>query len=213
MSLPGTFERVYAAIKDQLRNGAFPPGERLEPAAFADQLNASVTPVRDALHRLTGERLVDAPRHEGFRVPLLTESMLRHLYAWHLDILLLAIARRRAERQGHAEPSDNPAPYERLNVAFASLAAASDNPEHAAALKNLTERLEPYQRFEREFLDAIEAETEQILSAIQAQDPKKLRRSLVQYHRRRQRIVPGLLERLYAEAAHSQHSRNRTSID
>lgn len=197
MSPPGTFERVYAAIKDQLRMGAFRPGDKLEPAVLSEELNASVTPVRDALHRLTGERLVEAPRHDGFRVPLLTESMLRHLYAWHLDILLLAIAKQKAERQGQTEP-DNPAPHERLNAVFADLAAASDNPEHAAALNNLTERLEPYQRFEREFLDATEAETEQILSAIQAQDSKGLRRVLVQYHRRRQRIVPELLERLYA---------------
>jgi len=78
----------------QLRKGAFRPGERLEPAAFSDKLSASVTPIRDALHRLTGERLVETPRHEGFRVPLVTETMLRHLYTWHLDLLLLAIARR-----------------------------------------------------------------------------------------------------------------------
>lgn len=197
MSPPGTFERVYAAIKGQLRKGAFRPGDKLEPAVLSQDLNASVTPVRDALHRLTGERLVEAPRHDGFRVPMLTESMLRHLYAWHLDILLLAIARRKAERQGQAE-SDNPVQHERLNAVFANLAAASDNPEHAAALKNLTERLEPYQRFEQEFLDATEAETERILSAIQVRDRKELRRLLVQYHRHRQRIVPELLERFYA---------------
>src|ERR1700746_388476 len=95
MISPGTFERVYAAIKARLRSGVYRPGERLEPAALADELNASVTPIRDALHRLTGERLVEAPRHEGFRVPMLTETTLRHLYAWHQDLLLLAILNRR----------------------------------------------------------------------------------------------------------------------
>src|SRR3954470_11486966 len=95
MTPPGTFERVYAAIRQRLREGVYRPGRRLEPAALSDELNASVTPVRDALHRLTGERLVEAPKHEGFRVPMLTEATLRHLYAWHLDLLLLAIMKQR----------------------------------------------------------------------------------------------------------------------
>ena len=197
---PGTFGRVYAAIKQQLREGAFRPGERLEPAAIAEQLNASVTPVRDALHRLTGERLVEAPRHEGFRVPMLTETMLRHLYAWHLDLLLLAVMRRQAEvaaeitRQGDASQVR---PYESQNALFLLLAQATGNPEHVIALKTLTERLEAVQRFEESLLDAVEAETFDIAEAIREGDRKALRRSLVQYHRRRRRIVPELLARLH----------------
>src|SRR4051812_18797565 len=89
MTPPGTFDRVYAAIRERLREGLYRPGDRLEPALLSDELNASVTPVRDALHRLTGERLLEAPRHEGFRVPMMTETLLRYLYAWHLDLLLL----------------------------------------------------------------------------------------------------------------------------
>jgi len=196
MTRPGTFERVYAAIRQQLRQGAFRSGERLEPAILSDQLNASVTPVRDALHRLTGERLVEAPRHEGFRVPLLTETMLRHLYAWHLDILLLAAARPQAERADHVLRDQPPSRPDRLAAAFAELAASSANPEHAAALRNAAERLEPYQRFEAEFLEAVETEIDEIVAAIRAQDRARLRRGLVRYHRRRQRIVPGLLARL-----------------
>ena len=96
MTPPGTFERVYVAIRQRLREGLYRPGERLEPAVLSDELNASVTPVRDALHRLTGERLVEAPRHEGFRTPMMTESLLRHLYGWHLDLLLLEITKHRA---------------------------------------------------------------------------------------------------------------------
>src|SRR5579872_5196064 len=95
MTPPGTFERVYAAIRQRLRDGVYKPGERLEPAALADELSASITPVRDALHRLTGERLVEAPRHEGFRVPMMTETMLRQLYSWHRDLLLLAVVNHR----------------------------------------------------------------------------------------------------------------------
>jgi DNA-binding GntR family transcriptional regulator len=146
----------------------------------------------DTLQRLTGERLVDAPRHEGFRTPLLSEAMLRHLYGWHRDILLLAIGRRRvAEVTISREP---PLEERTLNAAFAALAEASGNPEHVAALINVSERLEPYRRFEREFLDATEAETNDILAAIDSGDLRRLRTGLLRYHRRRQRIVPKLLE-------------------
>lgn len=193
MSQAGTFDRVYAAIKQRLREGRLRPGEKLEPSLLSEELNASATPVRDALHRLTGERLVEAPRHEGFRAPLLTESMLRHLYAWHLDILLLALGRRRAEFTDGGTGLDRPQ-GEQLNLVFASLASASGNPEHGAALKNLTERLGPYRCFEERILDALDRETEEILRAIAARDQRALRKGLVQYHRRRQRIVPELLE-------------------
>jgi tetratricopeptide (TPR) repeat protein len=107
MVRPGTFERVYAAIKEQLRRGLHRPGDRLEPALLSEQHNASVTPVRDALHRLTGERLVEAPRHEGFRVPVITEGTLRHLYAWHRDLLrLLTNAVGLEDNLAYNEPND-----------------------------------------------------------------------------------------------------------
>jgi DNA-binding FadR family transcriptional regulator len=197
---PGTFERVYAAIKLRFREGAYRPGSLLEPAALSDELNASVTPARDALHRLTGERLVDAPRHEGFRVPTMSETTLRHLYGWHLDLLTLAIGRRRADRSAggelpHEDPQDQP-----LDELFARLAASSDNPEHAAALRNLTDGSKPYQRTEASFLDSIEAETTEIVLAVRRQDRAGLRRSLVQYHRGRQRVVPDLLAALHDRA-------------
>jgi DNA-binding GntR family transcriptional regulator len=200
MSLPGTFERVYAAIKDQLLKGVFRPGERLEPAGLCDQLNSSVTPIRDALHRLTGERLVEAPRHEGFRVPLLTETMLRHLYAWHLDLLLLATARRNWGPAGGLAGEDElilgpGRTLDRDNALFLKLAQAGGNPEHFLALRALAERIEPYRRFEDELLDAVQPETEAIAAAISAGDRRALRKSLIAYHRRRARLVPELIAR------------------
>lgn len=196
MSPPGTFERVYAAIKNQLRMGAFRPGERLEPAALSDQLNSSVTPIRDALHRLTGERLVEAPRHEGFRAPMLTETMLRHLYAWHFDLLMLALAKPTRSDAPDDKVSLELPSYAKLNAVFLVLAERTGNPEHVIAIRGLIERLESVQRLEESLLDAVEAETARICSAIQDGDRKTLRKCLVGYHRRRQRIVPELLAKL-----------------
>jgi DNA-binding FadR family transcriptional regulator len=197
MSQPGTFERVYAALKEQVRSGAFRPGERLEPAAFCDQLNASVTPIRDALHRLTGERLIEAPRNEGFKMSMLTETTLRHLYAWHRDLLLLAVAKHAALRPLDEGSGASRTIHERRNAVFAALAQSSGNPEHVHALDAVMARLEPIQKLEECFLDALDAEITQISEAVQRKDRSALRKSLVQYHRRRERIVPGLLSRLH----------------
>lgn len=200
MTPPGTFERVYAAIKQRMREGFYKPGSRLEPLLLADELNASVTPVRDALHRLTGERLVEAPKHEGFRTPMLTETVLRQLYGWHLDLLLLAVMKQRAiasaEESIGEHAASRIAPHERQNQLFHELARGAGNPEHVAALRALTERLEPVQRLEASFLDETQSETASILEALRAHDRKALRKSLVQYHRRRERIVPELLTEL-----------------
>ena len=197
MTPPGTFERVYAAIRKRLREGAYRPGERLEPAALSDELNASVTPVRDALHRLTGERMVESPRHEGFRAPMMTETSLRHLYAWHLDLLLLALMNHRAGASMELLPEMEAGPgasgQERENALFLAFARSAGNPEHVAAFEGLTHRLEPIQRFERAFLDGTEAETAGIIDAFEAHDRKAIRLALIRYHRRRQKIVPDLL--------------------
>lgn len=200
MTPPGTFERVYAAIKQRLRSGAYPPGARLEPAVLADELNASVTPVRDALHRLTGERLVEAPRHEGFRVPMLTETMLRQLYGWHRDLLLLAAMKRQAlppvGAAARAGGDPGASVHDRQNALFLALVRSAGNAEHAAALESLSHRLEPAQRFEQLFIERTEEETAEILRALSANDRTGLRRSLASYHRRRERVVPELLTAL-----------------
>jgi DNA-binding GntR family transcriptional regulator len=203
---PGTFERVYAAIKQQLRNGLFRPGDRLEPAALAEELNASVTPIRDALHRLTGERLIEAPRHEGFRVPLMTETTLRHLYGWHRDLLILAILSRwTVERLSLRDgaPFEAANETESQNALFFLLARLTGNPEVIVALEAVTERLGPIQRLEAALLDAIADETSEIAGALTSGDRSRLRRALVRYHRRRERIVPELLDRLYRLAGNS----------
>lgn len=195
---PGTFERVYAAIKEQLRRGFYRPGDRLEPAILSEQHNASVTPVRDALHRLTGERLVEAPRHEGFRVPVITEGTLRHLYAWHRDLLFLAILNRRPALGLEADAIEAQEAYERQNAVFLALVRMAGNPEHAFTFETLAERLEPVQRLAPLALDAVEQETDDILAALTANDATGLRRALVRYHRRRMQIAPELIERLYS---------------
>jgi hypothetical protein len=201
MNRPGTFERVYSAIKEQLRGGLFRPGERLEPTVLSYELNSSVTPVRDALHRLTGERLVETPRHEGFRAPAMTEVALRHLYAWHQDLLLVALLHSRTlpgpvEIAG-CEPFDQERSLRRL---FLAIAQGSGNPEHLVAFESAAERLRPIGRLEPLVIKDIDEERSEFQSALEA-GGKAVRWAIIRYHRRRTRAVPELLERLMQDEA------------
>lgn len=92
MSPGATMERVYLELRTRVMRGDFAPGERLDPVQLAGTLSASATPVRDALHRLSGERLIDSWHQEGFRQPILTEADLNDLYAWAASLLLLALS-------------------------------------------------------------------------------------------------------------------------
>ena len=114
MSPAQAMERSYATLKQMLRDGVFAPGARLEAIRLSDELGVSMTPVRDVLHRLAGERLVEASSREGFHVPRFTEAALRDLYEWNSALLSMAVRTRRpgveeaaiasSTKKGRAEP-------------------------------------------------------------------------------------------------------------
>lgn len=193
MNAAPVFERVYAALKQQLRLGAMPPAARLDPAILAESLAASVTPVRDALHRLAGERLVDTA-NDGFQVPVLSEPDLRDLYAWTYQLLLLAL---RQTTRAHARFLPSPPPdahsAEIVEALFAAIGQAADNREHALAIAGLNDRLHAVRRVELLVLPAIGEELADLLAA----DLRSLRSLLGRYHRRRIAAVPEIVRALY----------------
>lgn len=203
MSPGATFERVYGALKERLTGGRLVPGDHLEPAALGYELNSSVTPVRDALHRLVGERLVEAARTDGFRVPRIGEKALRHLYAWNAQLLILS--GRLGAFHGRALAGPDPAAgivapslVDATEVLFLDLALGSQNAELQLAVASASDRLRPYRLVEGEYLDALPAELEGLEAAARSSDVPRLRRAIAAYHRRRERIVPDLLARLLA---------------
>lgn len=147
MSPGTTMERVYLALKAKILAADFPPGTRLGPAELARLLDASPTPVRDALYRLSGERVVESWHHEGFRQPLLNEADLQHLYSWAGMLLTLALRGRtpRPSVPGHLVDlpvhPDYPQAAESL---FRTIASGCENRELRYAIVSLIERTQAF---------------------------------------------------------------------
>ena len=193
MNAAPVFDRVYGGLKQMLRLGAIAPGTRLDPAGYAGQLAASVTPVRDALHRLAGERLI-VTTIDGFQVPILSEPDLRDLYEWSHQLLLLAL---RASRQTHAAflpelPTDAHL-AEITESLFAEIADAASNRELRRAIDAANDRLHPARRAEALVLAGLSEE----LACLRDADLRRLRTLLGQYHRRRIAAVPDILRARY----------------
>lgn len=196
---PGpTFDRVYGALKEQVTGGVFAPGEHLEPTILGHALNASITPVRDALHRLVGERMVEAPRHDGFQVPAPTEAEVRDLYGWNRQLLDIGLRARTAppsaaDAAGAGENRGTIA--QRTAALFAAIARRSGNPEHVRAVDNVSDRLGALRKIEQQLFEDLEAEATALQDALTENDLTGLRRMIAAYHRRRQRSAPELLIR------------------
>ena len=72
---------AYTAIRHAIRSGAFKPGDRLRFADLQALCGMSVTPVREALARLTAEGFTVLDDHRGYSVASLSLEELRDITA------------------------------------------------------------------------------------------------------------------------------------
>lgn len=195
---PGaTSERVFDALKHDILSGELPPGTKLEPAALADRLNSSVTPVRDALHRLAGALLVEMRASEGFYLPFVTEPGLRDLYAWNAELvrtLVRAWPDRRAPLKADALPAD----IGRATAAFFELfVGRADNREHVYQMGLANDRLARARVAERRVFDDLEAELREMAMAFDNATSAELLKRVAAYHRRRLHATAAIVRALY----------------
>lgn len=96
----GAHDRVYQGVKARIIAHGLPSGRRIQPAALAEQLFVSVTPVREALTRLAAERVIEEIPKAGFFVKAVSESEIIDLY--RLQQVLLEWALSDLHRDGRA---------------------------------------------------------------------------------------------------------------
>jgi DNA-binding GntR family transcriptional regulator len=78
-------ERTYEALKERILDQTLPPGARLNIDALSRELGVSSSPIREALARLEGERLVVSELYSGsFVAPQPTNSYLHQLLDFRL---------------------------------------------------------------------------------------------------------------------------------
>ncbi len=98
----GRVEDLYRRLKERAVNFGFRPGERLNEVQLARDLDASRTPLREALNRLAAEQLVDFQPGRGFFCRDLDARSIFDLYDLR-EAIETAAVRRACERADEAE--------------------------------------------------------------------------------------------------------------
>lgn len=190
------FDRVYAGVRARLLSGEWPPGQRIDLASLADEFGASITPVRDALYRLNGERLLAAGVHDGFAVPAITEPELRELYAWNRDLLLLARDNGAKAECLFGKHHDG-AIVETTARLFHAIGAGSKNLEHRMAIDRASDRLHSARLAEVQLGIASEDELQSLIEAATRGNALALRNRIELYHLHRQSLAGRIVQALY----------------
>ncbi len=111
-------EQVYRALRESVLFGALAPGEPVTIQGLVERLGAGMTPVREAIRRLTAEGALQAMGNRRIQVPVLGRAAVDELTVARLAIEPL-LARRAAERAGAEDVARLMAIDTRLDVAIA----------------------------------------------------------------------------------------------
>ncbi|MBR0646453.1 GntR family transcriptional regulator [Plastoroseomonas hellenica] len=83
---------AYETLRARILGNDYAPGQSVSVAALALELGMSRTPLRDALIRLEGERLVELVPRYGFRVLPVAPGEMREIYEVLAGLELVAVA-------------------------------------------------------------------------------------------------------------------------
>lgn len=197
MNAGATTERVLIALRQLLASREFKPGARLDPAMLAQQIGASATPLREALHRLTGEGLVENRAGGGFNLPFLDASSLKSSYEWSEQLLNLAI-RHWPRRRGVVLPPPPSAEIastaERTAALFLHIGRQSSNREHGWAITRLNARLHHVRLTEERVIERLEEDLLELTDVIHSQNRHLILQSISNYHKIRQKLCTYIIK-------------------
>ncbi|MFZ2103254.1 MAG: GntR family transcriptional regulator [Oricola sp.] len=98
----GRVEAIYLSLKEMTVNFGVRPGERLNEVALARELDASRTPLREALNRLAAEKLIEFRPGKGFFCRDLDAQSIYDLYELR-EAVECAAVRKACERASDAD--------------------------------------------------------------------------------------------------------------
>ncbi|MGD9968214.1 MAG: GntR family transcriptional regulator [Hyphomonadaceae bacterium] len=190
---PALSERIYQELRRRLLAGGFKLRERLDVARIASEMQASATPVREALARLAAERLIKARPARGFFAVLWTEAELKALYEWRGALVQMAADARKEFEPRMLAAGDY---GDVVRTLFASIESEANHElRHAAA--NADDRLHAARRVELEIVPGAPADAQ----AIAASGSKRaLIAALRRYHAKRLVNVAAIRERALLQA-------------
>lgn len=221
-------DHAYERIKADLLTGVFAPGAALLTRELLARYGCGISPLREAVARLTGEGFLDATAHRGVRVPVPSNGDLDDIYririvlesealglsmqhgddAWEAAALAACHRLERAVLPG-AGPSGNSAAraaeWEGRHRAFhAALVAAAPAPRLLRLIEQMVEQTERYRALRLlqsptdMLLRDIAAEHRALLEATLRRDPRAI--GLLRDHLTRTRTF---VAALFARAAAS----------
>jgi DNA-binding GntR family transcriptional regulator len=116
---PSLAEQAYEVLREMITAGELAPGERLTERGLAERLGVSATPVREAITRLTHERLLVRPDGRTLQVAAPSLQKLRDMSMIHAALNGIA-ARLAVERASDSELAEIARVYETSTATVAS---------------------------------------------------------------------------------------------
>lgn len=115
-------DRVVGYILERIRSGEYVQGQQLVARNIAKHLDVSIAPVREALHRLSGEDLIELFSNRSARVRCLSRDDILHaLEVWEVHAGLMArLAAQRIKIRDNAD---------RLRMATSKLKSMGKRPD------------------------------------------------------------------------------------
>ena len=198
-------DRVHAAVRVQLVDGAIAPGARVDAVRLAAIHHTSPTPVREALARLLGEGFLEFAPRRGYSAPALTRGALQDLYDWSA-LLSEAVVRRSGPMTRLAPDApagtaqDYVARVARIGLALMDTAPM---PQTRAALSVVQERLHFARLSEVAVISGALEEVVRLRAALYAQ--RGAIAALRRFHRRRRDQAGAIVGHMLARLANGDH--------
>lgn len=86
-------EIAYQTLRNEILTGKIPGGTHITESGISKRLNVSRTPVREALQRLTQERLITALPRAGYIIEDLSNDDIQDIFSARFEIEALVIKR------------------------------------------------------------------------------------------------------------------------